>query len=257
MKVHAGFLAVLAIAALVPGAGHAQSDPRPPAGSETAGSPEVQPEPRSGAGSATENAGDHQPAVKPGVGDPVRENIWESPLDTRITVNQGRASNKKPRGMGVAVRAISLRLQNKSRLAMVPMVPGVAVHHDAYHQRQKPTRMFFRASVSFPARNAVGANINPRTASQVSHSPSQNLVLQGARTPAFGALASASTTGPGPVAATDHNRGAHGVVAMAAGGPAINGTTTIRPGAGTGTIGGPPRAATGVLRGTDFRTRHP
>jgi hypothetical protein len=285
MKVRAGLLAVLALAVFA-GAGHAQhghyphrgaaagpsaqpqGDSRPPVGSEgTARSPEVESGPRSRAGSATgsstENAAEHQPAIKPGPGDHVRENMSNSPIDVHITVHQGRASNRGPGGMGVAVRAIALRLQNKSRPATAP---GVAIHQDAHNQPQKPTQMSFRAGVSFPPRNAVGAGIEPRTASQVSHSASQSLVPPGARTPPSGAPAAVSAAA-GPVAATDHNRAvqqiirpdvaAHGLVAMSAGGPAINGTAMIRPGAGTGAIGGPAKSVTSVISGANVRMRHP
>jgi hypothetical protein len=52
------------------------------------------------------------------------------------------------------------------------------------------------------------------------------------------------------------------VAALPAGGPAVNGivngTAMIRPGAGTGSIGGgSPKAAAGVISGATVRTRHP
>jgi hypothetical protein len=218
-----------------------------------------------GTGGGTESAAGHQPAVKPLTGGH-GEDIWDSPIDTSITVHQGRTPNKGPKVIGVAVRAIAQRLWNKS---MSATVPGAAIHHDAHNEHQKPTqassRSFFRAGISFPARNAIGASIEPRTATdpfQVSHSAQQRVFLQGTGKTAFGAQ------GAAPISiATDHNPAtqqiigsgvaAHGFVAMSAGGPAISGTAMIRQGSGAGAIGGPPKAASGVISGANVRMRHP
>jgi hypothetical protein len=272
MKFRAGVLAALALTMIVD-AGRADSNqPAPsqddrPAGADSDKSSNGQPGPSLKAGNATggatENAPEHQPAVKPEPGAPVRGSMWDTPIDTRITVNQGRTPNKHPKGIGVAVRALAQRLQNKFKSAIAP---GVTIHHDA----QKPGQMLWG---SFRRRNAIGASIEPRTATdQNAASPSGNAVqhsplLQAAARPPAGvpAAASAVTTVLAPT--TDHGRAAQqlnrpdimarGVVAMSVGGPALNGTAMIRPGAATGAIGGPAKTALGVISGANVRMRRP
>lgn len=222
----------------------------------------------------TESAAGHQPAVKPLPGDHGREEIWDSPIDTSITVHQGRTPNKGAKSIGVAVRAIAQGLLNKSKSASAP---GVVIRHDAHNEHDKPTqapsRLYFRAGISFPARNAIGASIEPRTATdydtpfRVSHSAQQSLFLQGTGKTALGAPGAPVPAMASRPVATDDNpaaqRGigsavaAHSVVAMSAGGPALSGTAMIRPGSGAGAIGGPPKAMTGVISGANIRMRHP
>jgi hypothetical protein len=231
-------------------------------------------DPASQRGGVTESAAGHQPAVKPLPGDHGREEIWDSPIDTSITVHQGRTPNKGPKGIGVAVRAIAQGLLNKSKSAIAP---GVVIRHDAHNDHEKPmqapSRLYFRAGISFPARNAIGASIEPRTATdynaplRVSHSAQQSLFLQGTGKTALGAQGAPIPAMAARPVATDHNPAAqqvigsavaaHGLVAMSAGGPALSGTAMIRPGSGAGAIGGPPKAVTGVISGANIRMRHP
>jgi hypothetical protein len=263
MKVRTGLLAALALSAFTD-AGHArhghyphqasaagrpvpsQSDSGSPAGTDgTVRSTAPRSQTGNAAGGATENA-EHQPAVKPGPGNPVRESVRDSPIDTRTPFYQGQTANKGSQGIGVAVRALAQRLRNRSGTAIAP---GVAVRHDAYGPQQKPAPAPAGAGVSFPARNAIGAAVEPHAA----------------RHDAVQASAPAATLGL--AAATDHNRAmqqisrpvaaAHGLAAMSAGGPAVNGTAMIRPGAGAGAIGGPPKAVAGVISGANVRMRHP
>jgi hypothetical protein len=272
MKFRAGVLAALALTMIVD-AGHADSNqPAPsqddrPAGTESDRSSNDQPGPSPKAGNATggatENAAEHQPAVKPEPGVPVRGSTWDTPIDTRITVNQGRTPNKRPKGIGVAVKALAQRLQNKSKTAIAP---GVTIQHDAH----KPEQMRLG---SFRRRNAIGAGIEPHTAMDQNAAPPPGNGVQhrpflqtAGRTPASVlAAASAATTALTPAA--DHGRAAqqfnhpdvtaHGAVAVPAGGPALNGTAMIRPGAATGAIGGPAKAALGVISGSNVRIRRP
>ena len=231
------------------------------------------PDPASQRGGGTESAAGHQPAVKPLPGDHGREEVWDSPIDTSITVHQGRTPHKGAKGIGVAVRAIAQGLLNKSKSAIAP---GVVIRRDAHNEHDKPTqapsRLYFRAGMSFPARNAIGASIGPRTATdydapfRVSHSAQQSLFLQGTGKTLGAPGAPVPAMASRPVA-TDHNPAAqqvigsavaaHGLVAMSAGGPALSGTAMIRPGSGAGAIGGPPKAMTGVISGANIRMRHP
>jgi hypothetical protein len=274
MKVRTGVLAALALAVFTD-AGHADPDqPAPslsdrPVSADGVKSNDGQPGPGSTAGSAAETTAGHQPAVKPAPGDPVRGSMWDTPIDTRITVNQGRAANKGPKGIGVAVKAIAQRLQNKSRTATAT---GVTIHHDAHQQHQKPAQTSVSSGAGSPRRNAIGASIEPRTAaghdapSPAGHAAQQSPVLQGASRPPAGVPAATSAAVTAPVPAMDRNNAAqpvnrpdaaaHGLIAMSASGPTISGTAMIRPGAGTGAIGGPAKVATGVISGANVRMRH-
>jgi hypothetical protein len=220
----------------------------------------------SGSGGGMESAAGHQPAVKPLPGGHGSEDIWDSPIDTSITVHQGRTPNKGQKGIGVVVRAIAQHLLNKPKSADAP---GVVIHHEAANEHQKPTQapsqLSFRAGVGFPARNAIGAGIEPRSATghdapfRVSHSAQQRLILQARGNTASGLQGAGPATTPGTVA-TDRDRAgvaAHGFVAMSAGGPAVSGTAMIRPGSGAGALGGPPKVVTGVISGANVRMRHP
>src|SRR6516165_8828391 len=42
-----------------------------------------------GTGSAMDNAAEHKPAIKPLPGDRATESVWDSPIDTRMTVHPG------------------------------------------------------------------------------------------------------------------------------------------------------------------------
>ena len=233
------------------------------------------PGPASQTGSGTggpESAAGHQAAAKPLLGDRGREDIWDSPIDTSITVHQGRTPNKGQKGIGVAVRGIAQRLRNRTKPAPVP---GVVIHHDAHDEHQQPTqapsRLFFRirAGIGFPARNAIGASIaaDHDASFRGSHSAQQSPFLPGTGKTASGAQgASLPAMASAPVV-TDYHRvaqqiigsavGAHDLAAMAAGGPAISGTAMVRPGSGAGAIGGAAKAMTGVISGANVRMRHP
>jgi hypothetical protein len=226
MKVRADLLAALAVAAFMEAPHAASGQPAPwqndgPARTDSDRSNDGEPGSGPRAGSAPENATEHQPpAAKPEPGAPVRGSMWDTPIDTGVPVVSKRAPDRGPRGVGVAIRAIALRLQNKSVTAMAP---GVTVRHDAH----KPAQIALGAGVYAP-RNGLGPEVP----------------------------APASATGHALVTA-DHNHAAHHVVALSAGGPGINGTAMIRPGAGAGAIGGPAKPAAGVISGANVRMRHP
>jgi hypothetical protein len=224
------------------------------------------PRSRTGIGTGTpETASGRQPGIKPIPSDSTKEGISGSPIDTSITVHQGRRPNKDPKSMSVNGRAFLGHLLNKSKS---PTIPGVANHHDAH----KPQQKLLGGGHDAPMRNAIGAHVEHRAmahhdaASPIGKSTVQGIVPQGASTPSPGAQGPVSPTS-GPVAATNQNRGmppinhteppAHGPVTLPLGGPAINGTAMIRPGSSTGAIGGSTKTMAGVISGSNFRMRHP
>jgi hypothetical protein len=280
MKIRASLLAAVAVAyvlGLSAGAGLAQDAQGPDKQGPDKQAPAAAPAAMPSAGalrdarpvietSKPETGAGQQPSIKPVPGDGARDAIWNSPIDASIAVHQGRKPNKDSRSALLPGRALLGHLLNKSKSGITP---GVAVHHDAPRLQQKLPA----GGQGEPARNAIGAHIEHRAmvhrdaASPVGKSAGQSVVPQGAGTASPGVQGAASASAPGTVTATIQNRGtppvdrpaalAHGLVTLSAGGPAINGTAMIRPGAGTGAIGGSVRTVAGVISGSNVRMRHP
>jgi hypothetical protein len=229
------------------------------------------PRSRTGVGTGTpDTAPERQPAIKPAPGDGAKEGILGSPLDTSITVSQGRRpASKDPNRMGLPGRALLGHLLNKSKPAIAPIV---ANRHDV---RKPPQKLLGGGQVGgrqdAPMRNAIGAHIEHRilahrgAAPPVGQSAVQSITPQGTSTPLSSAQAPAPA--PGPIASVNQHQGvppinhtdppAHSPFTVPVSGPAINGTAMIRPSASTGAIGGSVKIVTGVLSGSNFRMRHP
>jgi hypothetical protein len=73
------------------------------------------------------------------------------------------------------------------------------------------------------------------------------------------AIGTAPATNPSPAAAQIGNRALGTATPAVVGGnaPSINGTGMARPGSGTGAVGGPAKAAAGVLNGNSVQLKHP
>jgi hypothetical protein len=195
-------------------------------------------------------------------------------IDTRITVNQGRPSNKLSYGIKGAIRDV---IQH-------PLKPktgneaGTAQINNLYVRGRQLVSPSGRNSSM--QRNAIGAVVERRVTIQQGGPPDP--VRHGSGTQQTGAQGSGvqetglqgSSTAPTiemaklPVGITStnnsnepqfqhHDPASRGAVVPPIGGPSINGTGMIRPGQVTGALGGSAKTYAGVINGTGFRTRHP
>jgi FixJ family two-component response regulator len=207
---------------------------------------------------------------------PKPADLSDREMEMLTWVARGKTSAQIAGMLGLAKRTVDFHLDNAQQARRGD--PNRSRHKRpsgglSSHRHRVPSRLYFRAGISFPARNAIGASIEPRTARdydalfRVSHSAQQSLFLQGTGKTALGAQGAPVPAMASRPVATDHNPAAqqvigsavavHGLVAMSAGGPALSGTAMIRPGSGAGAIGGPPKAMTGVISGANIRMRHP
>ena len=176
------------------------------------------------------------------------------PIDTRITVNQGRETIKGKD-----------RRFNKNKTAAAP---GIGVKHEPLRNLRQGSLVGTNAG---PRRNAIGAVIG--TEKTVANgggiagaaAPSSNVALQRA-----GAMlhepdskivsgnTSVKTQSPSPTELGNHASAAAAALRVeSSNGLSMSGTGIIRPGLGVVALGGPARNGTSGLSGSSFRTRHP
>jgi hypothetical protein len=256
---------------------------------------------------ATGSSGASRPvAAPPRIVAPDNSNtasIMHAPIDTSISVNQGRSLLR-----GGAKGGPQLRGGRAPQLNLPPLVatsPLLAIskgRNDPFSKKPAPiagssipvpgpaapaanhghtldlAHTPLMGADGRPVRNAIGAIIEHSTVAPQAGAPLGIRSMAGASaTHAPGEPGPATTPAGAPVAANTLKPGTAGLPAAAAnqrqsghpdqaslpshlatvGGPAIGGIAMIRPGSSTGAIGGPAKAATGVLNGSNFRTRHP
>jgi hypothetical protein len=218
--------------------------------------------------------------------------IARAPIDTSITVNQGRLPLRSAHG-GPTFRAVaSLHLglapplaasrDPKSPFAGKPnpiAASALALSHG--HAQDQAQRLVVAPDGGLP-RNAIGVVIDQRAnaahpgasvglhafpdATTAMHPTGHAAGEHGAATTPAGVPlaaanakpgeASASTNAASPLQAGHPDQGLRGSQIASIGGPNINGST-MRPASGTGAIGGPAKVTAGALNGSSFRTRYP
>jgi hypothetical protein len=248
------------------GAGVAPADKSGKHAADTSGS-RVKTPPKSDASADTARAGaftEPRP-VMPGHG--AKENEASAPIDSHITVYQGR-----PAANSSEIRELKERLSKKSKTAIAPAIDGTraSVHN---HQQTSPL-----GTDGAPARNAVGAIIERRaTVPQSGPSAPSDALRQGAGLPPPDAQVSGARS-PGTASTGDaakqlsgappassanamppgsHPSKATALAIVTANAPVVNGTAMMRPGSSGGAVGGPAKVVTGAISGSSFRPRHP
>jgi hypothetical protein len=209
------------------------------------------------------------------------------PIDTQITVNQGRRTPFRGLRISRSVADVSKSIASfKDRLlktSKTAIAPATDPSHHGAHRLTPNSRS--DATREGTARNAAGAAIAPRAAVPSSAgltptgSPRQNSAglpaaagpavpaggPQPQGSPAAGTVSAAHATmqlngtapinSVGPKLADGHPGTA--LAAVATTGAAINASTMIRPGSSSGAVSGAPKVVAGVLNGSSFRPRHP
>jgi hypothetical protein len=214
--------------------------------------------------------------------------IMHAPIDTSVTVNQGknllRSAKGVPQFRGVAAPQLKLapllampkdrtdlfsKKPNPVAGSTQPIAPA-AYHSSAQDLAQKPA-MGVEGRL---ARNAIGVVIEQRAALPQAGAPLGVHPLPGAATThASGAHGPATTPAGAPLAAGTVKPSNGGLstgatnqhpdqAALAShiasvGGPAIGGTTMIRPASSIAAVGGSAKTMTGVISGTNVRARRP
>jgi hypothetical protein len=208
------------------------------------------------------------------------------PIDTQITVNQGRRPPFRGSRISRSVSDVSKSIASfKERLlktSKTAIAPATDPSHHGAHRLQPNSRSDTREGT---ARNAAGAAIAHRAAvpssagSTPTGGPRQNSAgLPAAAGPAVPAAGSQPQGSPaaGTVSAAHATMQSNGtaptnsvgpklpdghpgtaLAAVATKGTAINGSSMVRPGGGSGAVSGAPKVVAGVLNGSSFRPRHP
>jgi hypothetical protein len=204
------------------------------------------------------------------------------PIDTQITVNQGRRTPFRGLRISRSVADVSKSIASfKDRLlktSKTAIAPATDPSHHGAHRLTPNSRSDTREGT---ARNAAGAAIAHRAAVPSSAgltptgSPRQNSAglpaaagsavpaggPQPQGSPAAGIVSAAHATmqpnGTAPINSAGHPATATALAAVASKGTAINASSMIRPGASSGAVSGAPKVVVGVLNGSSFRPRHP
>jgi hypothetical protein len=197
------------------------------------------------------------PTATRGSGPNGKESTADAPIDLRITVHQGRDIG----------RGAKERLFRKSKTTVAI---GAGLNQQHFGDRQSARAIH---------RNAIGAIVDsektvkhdtaatrPAAAPVVATAavPVANPTPQGTNAPVHdpntGAVVSAApTNSSSPAGAQNNNRAAGNaaLVIVARNAPSISGTGLMRPGSGTGSIGGSPRIVAGVISGNSVHLKHP
>jgi hypothetical protein len=203
-------------------------------------------------------------------GNGAKENGSSAPIDTRITVHQGRHA---PNSNEVKeIRELKEHLFKTPKTAIAPAIDGA---HLTTHNRQQTRPL---GTDGAPVRNAVGAVIEHRTTVPLSGpSVPSDANLQGAGLPARDAQISRErspetvSTGEmakqlsGTLPASNANAVQSGnhpskttaLAIVTANAPVVNGTGMMRPGSSGGAVGGSAKVVTGAISGSSFRPKHP
>jgi hypothetical protein len=244
---------------------------------------------------AADSGGGGRPAAPPHAAAPeggAAPSVARTPIDTSITVNQGRLPLRSAHGGPVfrAVAPLHLGLAPPLAASKDPRSPfagkpnpiaasALTLSHG--HAQDQAQRLVVAPDGGLP-RNAIGVVIDqhanaahPSTSVGLHAFPDATTALHptghaagehgAATTPAGASLAAANakpgeasqpTNAASPLQAGHHDQALHASQIASIGGPNINGST-MRPASGTGAIGGPAKVAAGVLNGSSFRTRYP
>jgi hypothetical protein len=254
------------------------TQPRPPADTAAEAPP--------GTGApAADSGGGRSSATPPRVVTP-DTGTARAPIDTSITVNQGRSLLRSAKGRP-PFSGLPL-----PQLTLTPPLATPKERNEPFARKQLPPAGIPAMGLAVPAtnrghaqdlvhkpavgddgglaRNAIGAVIAHH--SGIPQADALGVHLPGATSIAMhagGQHGPATTAAGAPLAATDAKPSEAGVSTGAAserarqpsavasiGGPAVNGTGMGRPTLNTGAIGGA-KVTTGGLNGSSFRTKHP
>jgi hypothetical protein len=193
-----------------------------------------------------------------------------TPIDTRITVHQGRQA---PNSNGLKeIREFKEGLFKKAKIAIAPAIDPIRLSIRS-HQPTSPL-----GTDGAPARNAVGAIIKHRAAALQSTPPAPSDAIrqvpsgmpttgpQISRERAPGMVSTGDVAKPlnGSVPAigvspmpSSHPSKTTALAIVTTNGPVVNGTEMIRPGSGSGAVGGPANVIAGAISGSSFRPKHP
>jgi hypothetical protein len=173
----------------------------------------------------------------------------EAPIDTSITVNQGRQPDKgkghSPTKLKVtATPGLALRQLGHDLHHAAPAVgPGAIAHRNAVGAIVEHDKTVTRGGAGQGVPRTPVA-MPPQHAGSVPHDPNTKPVTAPAKTPS-----------PGTAEGGEHVSAALKVVTS--NGLGISGTGMTRPGLGAVALGGPPKITAGALSGNSFRPRHP
>lgn len=237
---------------------------------------------------AADSSGGGRPtSIPPGVVTPdtsAPASIARAPIDTRITVNQGRSLLRTAKGrsqfsalplpqLKLTPPLAALKDRNEPFAKKSPPVAGStlqaiapAANHGHADFAQKPAM----GDDGGLARNAIGVVIARHTVMPQAGAPLGIHPLPGAMSIAMHAagehglattatgvpLAANSAKPTDATAATNQWRSDHAGSIASMGGPAVNGTGMSRPASTTGAAGALAKAPTGGLNGSSFRTKY-
>jgi hypothetical protein len=173
-----------------------------------------------------------------------------APIDTSITVNQGRQPvDRKGRSLlpktkaaatpGLAIKQLGHDLHH----AAPAFEPGAIAHRNAVGAIVGHDKTAAHPAAGQGVARAQGA-ATPQHTGVALHEPNTKLVTEPVKTPS-------------PGAAEGGERTATALKVVTSNGLGISGTGVTRPGLAAGALGGPAKTATGVLSGNSFRSRHP
>jgi hypothetical protein len=182
------------------------------------------------------------------------EGSADHPIDLRITVHQGREIGK----------SVKERLFRKPKTALAT---GTGLNQQHSRDQQSARALH---------RNAIGAivgtektikhdfaTVGPAAAPVLLPQPCLRSVQPASDWCACPnpkvVVGAAPTNGSSPPAAPNGNRAADNaaLVIVARNGPSISGTGLVRPGSGTGSIGGSPKIAAGIISGNSVHLKRP
>jgi hypothetical protein len=203
-------------------------------------------------------------------GNGAKENGMGAPIDTRITVHQGRQAPKL--NQVKEIRELKERLLKQSKTAIAPAIDAIrlSIHN---HQQTFPLR-----TDGAPVRNAVGAiterratipqsgpSVPSEASRQGSGLPAADVQGPRERSPGTASTGDTAKQPGGPVPSSgassaqpvSHPPKTTALAIVTANAAAISGAGMMRPESGGGAVGGPARVVTGVINGSSFRPKHP
>ena len=182
----------------------------------------------------------------------------DAPIDTSITVHQGHDTNKSTKGQP---------LKN----AKASVAVGTSPKQDQIAGRQPAPVL---------QRNAIGAKVDSGKTADSGAATARTPVASSTATPAAQPATSSTPQGAGAPVSDPSTKAANGpaptnsatpattptdkrtignaaLVVVTKNAPSINGTGMMRPGAGTGVVGGPAKITAGVVSGNSIHLKHP
>jgi hypothetical protein len=178
-----------------------------------------------------------------------KQNDAVAPIDTSITVNQGRQPNKgkghsptKPKAAatpGPVLRQLGHELHHAAPAAG----PGAIAHRNAVGAIVETAKTATQDGAGQRVPRAPIA-APPQHAGAAPHEANTKPVTAPAKTPSLGT-------------AEGGERASAALKVVTSNGLGISGTGMTKPGLGAVALGGPPKITAGVLSGNSFRQRHP